>query len=252
MSGGGTVQILGIAGSLRRGSFNAATLRAAQELTPAGMTIESFDISAIPLYNEDVRQQGFPAPVEDLRARIKAADGLLIVTPEYNYSIPGVLKNAIDWASRPPEQPFDGKPIGVMGASAGIHGTSRAQYHLRQCFVFLNGLVMNRPEVMIPQAQNKFDGQRQAQQSGDARVHHRAPGGIQGVGAAAEVARYRVALWYSRLGIMSVAEAMRFDRLKNATVSDRSKMSSSVRPASCSAARSASSISQGVVVIFHA
>jgi len=157
MSDGGSVRILGIAGSLRRGSFNAATLRAAQEMTPAGMTIESFDISPIPLYNEDVRQQGFPPSVEDFRARIKSADGLLIVTPEYNYSIPGVLKNAIDWASRPPEQPFEGKPIGLMGASAGALGTARGQYHLRQCFVFLNGLVMNRPEVMIPQAQNKFD-----------------------------------------------------------------------------------------------
>jgi chromate reductase, NAD(P)H dehydrogenase (quinone) len=159
MSGGATVRILGIAGSLRRGSFNAATLRAAQALAPSGMTIDSFDIAPIPPYNEDVRQQGYPAPVEDLRARIEAADGLLIVTPEYNYSIPGVLKNAIDWASRPPEQPFDGKPIGLMGASMGTHGTSRAQYHLRQCFVFLNGLVMNQPEVMVPQAQNKFDAE---------------------------------------------------------------------------------------------
>jgi chromate reductase, NAD(P)H dehydrogenase (quinone) len=157
MSDGGTVRILGIAGSLRRGSFNAATLRTAQELAPAGMTIDIFDITTIPVYNEDVRQQGFPAPVEDLRTRIKSADGLLIVTPEYNYSIPGVLKNAIDWASRPPEQPFDGKPVGIMGASAGAMGTGRAQYHLRQCFVFLNGYVMNRPEVMIPTAQNKFD-----------------------------------------------------------------------------------------------
>ena len=157
MSEAGTVRILGIAGSLRRGSFNAATLRAAQESAPSGVTIDIFDIAPIPLYNEDVRQQGFPAPVEDLRARIKSADGLLIVTPEYNYSIPGVLKNAIDWASRPPDQPFDGKPIGVMGASVGTHGSSRAQYHLRQCFVFLNGLVMNRPEVMIPTAQTKFD-----------------------------------------------------------------------------------------------
>src|ERR1700688_1973382 len=118
MSDSGTVRILGIAGSLRRGSFNAATLRAAQELVPAGMTIDAFDIAPIPLYNEDVRQQGFPAPVEDMPARIKGADGLLLVTPEFNYSIPGVLKNAIDWASRPPEQPFDGKPIGLMGASA--------------------------------------------------------------------------------------------------------------------------------------
>jgi len=157
MSDGGSVRILGIAGSLRRGSYNAATLAAAQELSPAGMTIEGFDIAPIPLYNEDTRQQGFPSPVEDLRARIKGADGLLIVTPEYNYSIPGVLKNAIDWASRPPEQPFDGKPVGIMGASGGVMGTGRAQYHLRQCFIFLNGLVMNRPEVMIPQAQNKFD-----------------------------------------------------------------------------------------------
>jgi chromate reductase len=157
MSDAVTVRILGIAGSLRRDSFNAATLRAAQELAPPGMAIERFDIAPIPLYNEDVRERGFPPPVEDFRARIKRADGLLIVTPEYNYSIPGVLKNAIDWASRPPDQPFDGKPIGIMGASMGIHGTSRAQYHLRQCCVFLNGLVMNRPEVMIPAAQNKFD-----------------------------------------------------------------------------------------------
>ena len=156
---GGNVRILGIAGSLRRASFNAATLRAAQELAPDGMQIDIFDIALIPVYNEDLRQQGFPPPVEGLRAKVKAADGLLVVTPEYNYSIPGVLKNAIDWASRPPEQPFDGKPVGIMGASAGILGTARAQYHLRQCFVFLNGLVMNRPEVMIPAAHTKFDAE---------------------------------------------------------------------------------------------
>ncbi len=152
-----TVRIVGIAGSLRRGSLNAAALRAAQELAPAGMAIEIFDIAPIPPYNEDVRAQGFPAPAEDLRTRIKAADGLLFVTPEYNYSVPGVLKNAIDWASRPPEQPFDNKPIAIMGASGGILGTARAQYHLRQCFIFLNGLVMNRPEVMIGAAGQKFD-----------------------------------------------------------------------------------------------
>jgi chromate reductase len=121
------------------------------------MTVDIFDIAQIPLYNEDVRAVGFPVAVEDLRARIKAADGLLLVTPEYNYSVPGVLKNAIDWASRPPEQPFEGKPIGIMGASAGAMGSGRAQYHLRQCFIFLNGLVMSRPEVMIPAAHNKFD-----------------------------------------------------------------------------------------------
>jgi NAD(P)H-dependent FMN reductase len=99
MGDGGTVRILGIAGSLRRGSFNRAALRSAEALAPVGMTIDAFDITPIPLYNEDVRQQGFPPAVEDLRARVKAADGLLIVTPEYNYSIPGVLKNAIDWAA---------------------------------------------------------------------------------------------------------------------------------------------------------
>jgi chromate reductase len=161
MSAGGTVRILGMAGSLRRGSFNAAALRAAQELAPGGMTIEIFDLSPIPMYNDDVRLEGYPPPVADFRARIKAADGLLIATPEYNYSTSGVLKNAIDWASRPPEHPFDGKPIGLMGASAGTLGTARAQYHLRQMFVFLDGMVMNRPEVMIPSAQNKFDADGQ-------------------------------------------------------------------------------------------
>jgi chromate reductase len=159
MSGTTTVRILGVAGSLRRGSLNAATLRAAQSLAPAGMAIDIFDIAPVPLYNEDVRAVGFPGAVEEFRTRIKAADGLLIVTPEYNYSVPGVLKNAIDWASRPPEQPFQGKPVGIMGASPGAMGTSRAQYHLRQCFVFLDGLVMNRPEVMIPGAAQKFDAE---------------------------------------------------------------------------------------------
>ena len=102
---------------------------------------------------------GLSAAVADLRARIKAADALLIVTPEYNYSVPGVLKNAIDWASRPPEQPFDGKPIAIMGASPGALGTARAQYHLRQMFVFLNGMVLNRPEVMIGNAAQRFDAE---------------------------------------------------------------------------------------------
>ena len=243
---------LGIAGSLRRGSFNAATLRTAQELAPAGMTIERFDIAPIPLYNEDVRQQGFPAPVEDLRARIKAADGLLIVTPEYNYSIPGVLKNAIDWASRPPEQPFDGKPIGVMGASAGVH-----RHRPR---AVSSASVLRVPQWPgdepaggdDPARAEQVRCRRQADGPGDARLHRGAPGGVQGLGAADEVKRpYRAALWYSRFGIMSVAEAMRFDRLKNATVSDRSKMSCCDRPASRSVARSPSSISQGVVVSFQ-
>jgi chromate reductase, NAD(P)H dehydrogenase (quinone) len=153
------ISVLGIAGSLRQGSYNRAALRAALELAPAGMAIEVFDLAPIQAYNEDVKQQGFPPPEREFREKIRAADALLIVTPEYNYSISGVLKNAIDWASRPPDQPFDGKPIAIMGASPGRLGTARAQYHLRQCFVFLNGLVMNRPEVMIAGAPQVFDDQ---------------------------------------------------------------------------------------------
>jgi chromate reductase len=159
MSDGATVKVLGIAGSLRKASYNAGALRAAQELAPAGMTIEIFDIAAIPLYNEDVKVKGFPPAAADLRARIKAADGLLLATPEYNYSTSGVLKNAIDWASRPPEHPFDGKPIALMGASGGALGTSRAQYQLRQMFIFLNAHILNRPEVMIGGAAGKFDAE---------------------------------------------------------------------------------------------
>ncbi|MBS0643172.1 MAG: NAD(P)H-dependent oxidoreductase [Acetobacteraceae bacterium] len=156
-----TIRVLGLAGSLRQKSFNRAALRAAAELAPPGMQIEIFDrLGEIPLYDEDMREgQSFPPAVQDLRDRIKAADALLLATPEYNYSVPGVLKNAIDWASRPPEQPFDGKPIAIMGASPGVLGTARAQYHLRQVFIFLNGLVMNRPEVMIGQAGTRFDAE---------------------------------------------------------------------------------------------
>jgi chromate reductase, NAD(P)H dehydrogenase (quinone) len=153
------ITVLGICGSLRAGSYNTATLRTAIELKPPGMTIETADIGSIPLYNEDVRAQGFPPPVEKLRAQIAAADALLFVTPEYNYSMPGLLKNAIDWASRPPDQPFAGKPIAIMGAGAGMAGTARAQYDLRRCCVFLDMHPVNRPEVLIGQAQTKFDAQ---------------------------------------------------------------------------------------------
>jgi chromate reductase, NAD(P)H dehydrogenase (quinone) len=132
-------------------------LRAAEELAPERMTFESCDIGEFPLYNEDVRQQGFPPPVEVMRERIRAADAVLFVTPEYNYSMPGVLKNAVDWASRPPDQPLSGKPCAVMGASPGMLGTARAQYHLRQSFVYLNMLPVNQPEVFITAANTKFD-----------------------------------------------------------------------------------------------
>ncbi len=153
------VRTLGISGSLRKGSFNTAALRAAAELLPDGMSLEIADIGDIPLYNDDVRQLGYPPAVQRLRDQIAAADALLFATPEYNYSISGVLKNAIDWASRPPDPPLVGKPAGIMGATGGLWGTTRAQYHLRQCFVFLNMFPVNKPEVMIAQAPNKFDAQ---------------------------------------------------------------------------------------------
>ena len=154
------LRVVGFSGSLRRGSFNSAALRAVKAMAPADLAIDIFDLSPIPLYNDDIRtQDGYPDGVQSFRDALKAADGVLIATPEYNYSIPGVLKNAIDWASRPPEQPFDGKPIAILGASPGAFGSARAQYHLRQCFIYLNGQVMNRPEVMIGGANSKFDAE---------------------------------------------------------------------------------------------
>jgi chromate reductase len=154
------LKVVGFSGSLRRGSLNSAALQALTTLAPADLAIDIFDLSPIPLYNDDLRtNEGYPEGVQSFRDALKAADGVLIVTPEYNYSIPGVLKNAIDWASRPPEQPFDGKPIAIMGASPGALGSARAQYHLRQCFIYLNGQVMNRPEVMIGGANSKFNAE---------------------------------------------------------------------------------------------
>ena len=151
------MHVLGISGSLRKGSYNTALLRAASELLPEGMTLEVFDLSSIPLYNDDVRALGFPKPVQEFRDRIAAADALLISTPEYNFSIPGVLKNAIDWASRPPDPPLDGKPAAIMGASTGDFGTVRAQMHLRQVCVFCNMFPVNKPEVLVMRAREKFD-----------------------------------------------------------------------------------------------
>ena len=156
-----SIQILGIAGSLRAASFNRAALRAAQSLAPAGVAIDAFDLAGIPLYNQD-QEKNPPQKVADLKARIRAADAVLLATPEYNYSIPGVLKNAIDWASRPyGDSAWAGKPVAVMSASVGAFGGMRAQYHLRQCFVFLNMDAVLQPEVAIPAAQDKFDAQGQ-------------------------------------------------------------------------------------------
>jgi chromate reductase, NAD(P)H dehydrogenase (quinone) len=157
MSDAGGIKVLGICGSLRKGSYNMAALRTAIELKPPGMTVEVADISQIPLYNEDVRAQGFPPPVQKLRDQIAAADALLFACPEYNYSMSGVLKNAIDWASRPPDQPFAGKACAILGAAAGMAGSARAQGDLRRSMVFLDMHPLNKPEVLIGQAQTKFD-----------------------------------------------------------------------------------------------
>jgi chromate reductase len=155
-----TLHVLGIVGSLRAASLNAGLLRAAGELAPAGMEIERFDLAPVPPYNADVEAHGDPEPVAALKAAIRAADGLLIATPEYNYGVPGVLKNAIDWASRPPAStPLRGKPAALMGATPGMGGTIRAQLQLRQAFVFTQTLAMLQPEVLVARASEKFDGQ---------------------------------------------------------------------------------------------
>jgi chromate reductase len=156
------LRICGIAGSLRRASFNRALLRAAQELAPADLRIEAFDrLGEIPLYNTDVEEQGIPEPVAALNQAIRSAHGLLVVTPEYNYGTPGVLKNAIDWASRPPRQSvLNGKPAAIIGASAGMWGTVRAQLALRSSFVFTNTPVMPQPEILVSRAAERFENGR--------------------------------------------------------------------------------------------
>jgi chromate reductase len=152
-----TIKIVGICGSLRAGSYNKAVLRIAEEVKPADMTMETAEIGDFPLYNADIQAKGFPAPVERVAAQVKAADGLLFVTPEFNFSVPGALKNAIDWLSRLSPQPCDDKPVAIMGAAAGALGTGRAQYELRRICVFLNMHPLNKPEVFIGAAHTKFD-----------------------------------------------------------------------------------------------
>ena len=151
------IKIFGFAGSLRKDSYNKAILRAAAELLPENTELEIFDLEGIPQFNQDLDQQP-PEKVKEFKAKIKAADALLIATPEYNYSMPGVLKNAIDWGSRPyGDNAFEDKPVAIMGASVGTIGTARAQYHLRQSCVFLNMHLLNKPEVMVGTAQDKID-----------------------------------------------------------------------------------------------
>ena len=151
------VRILGIAGSLRKASYNRAALRAAAALVPADAGIDVFELDGIPGFSED-DEKNPPAQVVELKQRIRAADAILFATPEYNYSVPGVLKNAIDWASRPyGDSAWNGKPAAIMGATPGTLGTARAQYHLRQICVFLNVFPLNQPEVMIANAATRFD-----------------------------------------------------------------------------------------------
>ena len=145
-------------GSLRKGSFNAAIARALPALAPEGVTIEPLpSVAEFPLYDHDLQHQGFPPVVTQAADMIRKADGVIVVTPEYNHSIPGVLKNAIDWISRLPNQPFAGKPIALETSSPSLFGGLRAQLHLRHMFVYLDGRVLNKPEVIIPQVNTKID-----------------------------------------------------------------------------------------------
>ena len=154
-----TLKILGIPGSLRQASYNRYALEAAQKMMPDGAILEIFGLEGIPPYNQDLENPP-PSTVAELKSRIRGADAILFATPEYNYSVSGVLKNAIDWASRPKgDSAWNGKPAAVMGASPSSLGTARAQYHLRQIFVTLNMHAVNAPEVMIANAPEKFDAQ---------------------------------------------------------------------------------------------
>jgi chromate reductase len=155
-----SIQVLAISGSLRKAAFNTALLHAAQKLAPEGMSIQIYaDLASIPPYDDDIRVAGYPPVVATLRDRVRAADALIFATPEYNRSFPGVLKNAIDWVSRPPAQPLDGKVAAVMGAGPGVLGTALANYQLRQVLSVLNVHVVPGLEVLVGGAANKFDGQ---------------------------------------------------------------------------------------------
>jgi chromate reductase, NAD(P)H dehydrogenase (quinone) len=153
-----TVTVLGIAGSLRQGSYNRALLRSAQSLVPDGMTLRVFELHGIPFYDADVEKQGNPDPVNALKRQIREADGVLIATPEYQHSLPGVLKNALDWASRPTKDPaLKGKPVAMIGATTGRYGTARAQAELRKVLAYNDAVVINRPEVLVANAAQTFD-----------------------------------------------------------------------------------------------
>ncbi|MBY6186899.1 NAD(P)H-dependent oxidoreductase [Marinobacter hydrocarbonoclasticus] len=151
------ISVLALCGSLRKASLNRQLMMCALDLAPRQVEFRLGDISALPLYNADVEAQGFPQAAINLHQKLRASDAVLIVTPEYNYSIPAPLKNAIDWLSRFDPQGFDNKPVAIMGASPGRLGTARCQYHLRQVMVSLNAWVMNQPEIMVRDAHLAFD-----------------------------------------------------------------------------------------------
>jgi chromate reductase, NAD(P)H dehydrogenase (quinone) len=155
---GARLRVVGIAGSLRKASLNRALLRAAQELAPPGLYIEIEELDDIPMFNEDLDLAGPPASVLRLRQSVRAADGLLLVTPEYNHGVSGVMKNAVDWLSQPLRgSALEGKPTAIMGASPGLAGTARAQSQLRQAFVLTNTPALLQPEVLVSRAHEKFD-----------------------------------------------------------------------------------------------
>ena len=155
-----TIRILGIAGSLREGSYNRSLLRAALELMPDGVELVEHEIGTLPFYDGDVEAAGDPEAVIRFKQAIRDADALLIATPEYNRGVPGVLKNAVDWASRPPlGSPLTGKPVAIMGATTGRGGTARAQEQLRAALEFSRATVLEQPEVLVPEAFMRFDEQ---------------------------------------------------------------------------------------------
>ena len=169
------LKVITLHGSLRKGSFNHALARAQQKLVPAGMSIsEAPSWADIPLYNaDDQGSTGFPAPVKALADAIRAADGVIIVSPEYNYGLPGGLKNAIDWVSRTENQPFKDKPVAIQSATGGPLGGSRVQYQWRQVMVFLEAHTFNKPEIFVGSAQNKFEnGELKDQATADIIKQH--------------------------------------------------------------------------------
>ncbi|HVL55630.1 MAG TPA: NADPH-dependent FMN reductase [Burkholderiaceae bacterium] len=151
------LDVVGLCGSLRAASYNRMLLRLAGELMPAGMKLDPVEYRDVPMFDADVLAKGLPPPVQALRERIRRADAVLIATPEYNFSIPGVLKNAIDWVSRGDDQPLAGKPVAILSASPGPLGGPRMQYDLRKVLLFVNAMTLIKPEVFVGSVASKFD-----------------------------------------------------------------------------------------------